>query len=496
MKPAIIFGVVVSVISCACGQSAPESSSSAGGAGGTTDGGGGTTAVGGTSNTGGTSNVGGTCDDEPIVDAGPPPDAGSGADLAKVGPYAVGHVGYTLADPAAYTRTVIVSVFYPVDPASITTATPPAQYPPDPWSSNVPVWTSADWETLGYDRAYEAPTASSHGPFPLVMVSPGYKDGNWEYFYIGTRLASHGYVVAVIDHDHEGQFVWSLPAGDPFVSMFNRPRDVSFAITELLLKNGNVGEPLHAVIDPSKIAMSGHSFGGYTAYALAGGDDDVCDSLATGIDASTEPQYICIASPPDSRIRAIVSLDGSSWAMRYEELARISVPSLIMGETFDNFGLDNARPHAAINRDDSYRIDVTGTNHLSFSSFCDGFKLMSRIGVDKTTAIPGYSEDAWPCVGESNFDPAKNPAYRQIVTTYILAFLNTYLGREDDSWMLTFGYAKQYQPQVEFFSSEACGATPPSQDQYTCHPRPCECGIGNRDPSGYFAPPVADGGAP
>jgi predicted dienelactone hydrolase len=458
--------------------------------------GGGTTAGGGTSSTGGTSNAGGACDEEATVDAGLSLDAGSGSDLAKVGPYAVGHVNYTLADPAVYARPVIVSVFYPVDPASITTATPPAQYPPDPWSSNVPVWTSADWETLGYDRAYEAPTASSHGPFPLVMVSPGYKDGNWEYFYIGTRLASHGYVVAVIDHDHEGQFVWSLPAGDYLVSMFNRPRDVSFAITELLLKNANVGELLHTVIEPSKIAMSGHSFGGYTAYVLAGGDDDVCDALATGIDAATEPQDICVASPPDPRIRAIVSLDGSSWAMRYEELARISVPSLIMGETPDNFGLDNARPHAAINRDDSYRIDVKGTNHLSFSSFCDGFKLMSRIGVDEATAIPGYSEDRWPCVADASFDPANNPAYRQIVTSYMLGFLNTYLGREDDSWMLTASYAKQHQPQVEFFSSEGCGATPPSQDQYTCHPHTCQCSVGNRDPFGYFAPPIADGGAP
>ena len=489
MRPAIIFGVVAAVTFCACGQSAPRSSSSAGGAGDMTNGGG-TTAGGGTSSTGGTSNAGGACDEEATVDAG------TGSDFATVGSYAIGHVNYTLADPTAYARPVIVSVFYPVDPASITTATPPAQYPPDPWSSNVPVWTSAHWETLGYDRAYEAPTASSHGPFPLVMVSPGYKDGNWEYFYIGTRLASHGYVVAVIDHDHEGQFVWSLPAGDYLVSMFNRPRDVSFAITELLLKNANVGELLHAVIEPSKIAMSGHSFGGYTAYVLAGGDDDVCDALATGIDAATEPQDICVASPPDSRIRAIVSLDGSSWAMRYEELARISVPSLIMGETSDNFGLDNARPHAAINRDDSYRIDVKGTNHLSFSSFCDGFKLMSRIGVDEATAIPGYSEDRWPCVADASFDPANNPAYRQIVTSYMLGFLNTYLGREDDSWMLTASYAKQHQPQVEFFSSEGCGTTPPSQDQYTCHPHPCQCSGGNRNPFGYFAPPTADGGAP
>jgi hypothetical protein len=34
----------------------------------------------------------------------------------------------------------------------------------------------------------------------------------------------------------------------------------------------------------------------------------------------------------------------------------------------------------------------------------------------------------------------------------MLGFLNTYLGREDDSWMLTASYAKQHQPQVEFFS--------------------------------------------
>ena len=83
--------------------------------------------------------------------------AGAAYDLdaggAKLGPYAVGHVNYTLADTAAYNRSVAVSVWYPVDATTITSTTPPAQYPLDPWSTNLPMSTSSDWEAFGYDPA-------------------------------------------------------------------------------------------------------------------------------------------------------------------------------------------------------------------------------------------------------------------------------------------------------------------------------------------------------
>ena len=529
MKRAIIFSMATAVAICACGQrnSTGDGSSVTGGTGGTANAGG-TTSTGGTSNTGVTSdagpvcnatipiNAGDTCDIESPPDAAAPPDAGSASDLTKVGPYAVGHVSYMLSDITVYARPVAVSVWYPVDSATVTSATPPAQYPLDPWSNNrLPVSTSTDWEALGYDRAYEGPTASGNGPFPLVMLSPGYTDDNWEYLYAGTRLASHGFVVAVIDHDNEGQYSWSPPPDGEVVAMFNRPRDVSFAITELLLKNDTIGEQLHAVIDPSKIAMSGHSLGGYTAYALAGGDDEVCDSLfPANYDGESQPypQSTCAPTAPDTRIRAIVSLDGASWGMRYRELARISVPSLILGETVEHvvsysynptlaaaapeLGLGVARPHAAITRSDSCRVDVAIANHLSFSSFCDGLRVMSSLGVNVSTAIPGASEDAWPCAVQGTFDPANNPATRQIVTTYVLAFLNTYFGREDDSWMLTSSYASQYQPSVEFFDSEACNECQVGQGDYAYRPHPCQCSAAQQDPPGYFAPLAPDGGAP
>jgi hypothetical protein len=197
--------------------------------------------------------------------------------------------------------------------------------------------------------------------------------------------------------------------------------------------------------------------------------------------------------------------------MRYRELARISVPSLILGETVEHsvsysynptlaasapeLGLMLARPHAAITRSDSYRVDVAIANHLSFSGFCDGLRVMSSLGVNVSTAT-GASEDAWPCAVQGTFDPANNPATRQIVTTYMLAFLNTYLGIEDDSWMLTSSYASHYQPNVEFFDSEACNECPVGQGDYAYRPHPCQCSVAQQDPAGYFAPLASDGGAP
>jgi len=494
-----------------CGSTSAKSASNAGGTsntggasntGGITNGG--TTSDGGSSsNAGGTSDSGVTSDAEPVCnitvlsnaapacdvesasDAGPPLDAGSATEPTKPGLYAVGHASYMLSDTTVYSRPVFVSVWYPVDSGTITSTTPAAQYPLDPWSNKLPVSTSPDWEALGYDPAYEGPTASGNGPFPLVMVSPGWMTPDWSYLFIGTRLASHGFVVAIADHN-DPTYSWS-PPGDIVVAMFNRTRDVSFAITELLLKNGAAGELLAGTIDPSRIAMSGHSLGGYATYALAGGDDEVCDAWYLSGGDNAYPQYTCAPTVPDPRIRAIVSLDGSSWGMRYGELARIAVPSLILGQTFDNGGIGNARAHAAINRGDSFRVDVTIANHASFTNFCDGLTVMSSLSVDTSTAFPG---------GIHYTNNCEAPTTHQIVTTYMQVFLNTYFGRKDDSWMLTSSYASQNQPQVEFLDSEACGACQPSPGDYTYRPHPCQCSVAHQDPPGLFAAPAFDGGAP
>jgi len=491
MKRAILF-VAVTIPLSACGKGTPNGDGSTGGAGGgaiDVNSSGGMRDGGSTPDAGGMCNVAiASCNLGSSLDAGSSLDGGS---LTTVGPYAVGHVGYALADATLYPRTVMAGVWYPVDPATLTSATPPASYPFDEWTNQLPVSISKDWEPLGYASAYEQPAPSRSGPFPLVMFSPGFKQNIWEYLYIGPRLASYGFVVAIISHDGDGQYPW-IPSVDVSV-LFHRPRDAAFAITELLQKSSSPDQLLYGLVDASKIAMSGHSLGGYATLALAGGDDYICETQPA-VDGG-QPQQVCDPVPIDQRIKAIVPLDGSSWALRWNEMARIAVPSLILGETFEHMisfmggspddALGSARAHAAINRSDSHRVDLLMANHISFSNRCDGFSVMANLGVDASTLVNIFGSDFFTsstrCGSDTGFDPTTNPASHQLVTTYMLAFLNTYLRREDDSATLTSSYARQYQPEVEFFDTEACNECPPGDGEFSYRPHPCRCSVGMKE---------------
>ena len=371
-------------------------------------------------------------------------------DPGQLGHYAVGHTSYLLTDTSNGNRPVYFTVWYPADPNSINFSTPPAQYPLDPYTGTtyLPITLSTDWEPLGYDRAYEGLPASKSGPFPLVVFSPGFDDDAWLHIFIGTRLASHGYVVAVADHYADCTWSWD-PCDDLLTIMVNRPRDISFIISQLLIKNWTPRELLFHKIDLEKIAASGHSIGGYATYAITGGDDLVCDALEpaiTGSDTLPYPPSTCVPTVPDRRIKTLVSLDGSSQLLRYHELARISLPSLIMGETVDQSvevgtlsGLPDptqlrdwiARPHAAIDHVDSYRVDVKGANHYSFTNYCDAAQVFFNLGLISSDGLTTWLT-SWPCAN-TGLDAVtiSSADEHEVVTKYMIAFLDVYFRNPD-----------------------------------------------------------------
>jgi len=429
-------------------------------------------------------------------------------DPGQPGHYAVGHTGYLFTDASRGNRPVYFMVWYPTDPNSITSSTPPAQYPLDPYtgSTNLPITVSGDWEALGYDRAYEGPPPSQSKLFPLVMVSPGSSEDSWQLLFIGTRLASHGYVVASAEHWGDCQWPWDA-CDDPLTTMFNRPRDISFIITQLLQKSRTRGELLFRTIDPNKIAASGHSMGGYTTYALAGGDKQVCDTLFPVLffgESLPYPTGDCVETPRDPRVKAIVLLDAiSDQALHYNEFARIKVPSLIMGQTFDqmvgmfpDMGNWSARPHRAIDRPDSYRVDVNGSNHISYVVLCDALPLFYNYGVFSADDVQ-YYENNWPCAS-TGWDPVTiSPAdARLVITKYMIAFLDIYFHSQDatpwlDWWILTPEYARSHTPTVQFFDSEDCHVALPDRTYFRFRPYQTsnECDVAQKDPTGWFASP-------
>jgi predicted dienelactone hydrolase len=379
------------------------------------------------------------------------------ADPDKVGPYAIGHTSLMFQAPLRPwdlgPRPLPVEVFYPVDPATITSLTPEAVYPLDPINGYWPDTASSDWEPYGNDRAYEAPPPSAGKPFPLVVFSPGLGCPIWAHNFLAGRLASHGFAVAVIYHYGDAFFPgerWD----DYGVTGVNRPLDMSFILDRLLEKNAVSGDPLHGLVNPALIAAAGWWYGGYAATVQAAGVDNIGKDMED--QGNWVPASAYVPLPSDSRFKAILPLDGSSWVMKFYELARVSVPSMGLGEEWstlkeifgDPFTTWQARQHAAFQGHPNYRVDVTGAYHQSFSNFCAAGHMIIDKGID-TVDNAGWLID-WGCA-----PPLPSHDGNLLVSKYAIAFLKTHLvGSPSYQSLLTPGAALKSAPKVEFFVTE------------------------------------------
>ena len=101
------------------------------------------------------------------------------------------------------------------------------------------------------------------GTFPLVVFSHGYGGERRQSTFFYTHLASHGYVIAAMDHvgNTAVELLSGQAAGDAeSINRFmqSRPVDASFVIDQMLAGASDLD------IDEDRIGMSGHSFGGWT----------------------------------------------------------------------------------------------------------------------------------------------------------------------------------------------------------------------------------------
>lgn len=226
--------------------------------------------------------------------------------------------------PAAYmtaaeSTTYITATGYPLDPKILST-----------------VVTHA---TTG------APAVSTRAGLPLVVLSPGFGMPRATLSGIAEELACRGYAVAGIGHNYEADGI-SFPDGhttgcEASNSEFPklgavRAVDVSFVIDELTRRRGELRSGVR--IDASRIAMVGHSAGGF----------------------STVPAML-----RDPRIRAGLNIDGNFHFPNDTPLHR---PYLMLGK-------QSHVPGAERTWDDTWReltgwkrwLSVDGMEHLSFT---------------------------------------------------------------------------------------------------------------------------------
>lgn len=207
---------------------------------------------------------------------------------------------------------------------------------------NNPVWRGVDV----VEDAEPAP-----GPHPLVVLSHGMYGNAMNQAWLADALAEKGYVVAAISHP--GTSTWARDADDARM-LWERPRDISAVI------DGVLATPESGVeIDPDRIFMAGHSLGGWTAVALAGGrfepekfdtfcaDDPeelVCAIMSGWNVAKTPEDREAIAVDlSDPRIKGFAVFDlGGTQTYATESLGAIDRPMLVYGapRDIDGTGLD------------------------------------------------------------------------------------------------------------------------------------------------------------
>jgi pimeloyl-ACP methyl ester carboxylesterase len=102
--------------------------------------------------------------------------------------------------------------------------------------------------------------------YPLIVFGHGYSLTPARYARLLRAWTEAGYVVAAPVFPLENA---AAPGGPDESDLINQPEDMSFVITRVLALNASTSSGLHGKIDPSRIAVAGHSDGAETALAVA-----------------------------------------------------------------------------------------------------------------------------------------------------------------------------------------------------------------------------------
>jgi predicted dienelactone hydrolase len=110
------------------------------------------------------------------------------------------------------------------------------------------------------------PAARGNGPWPLVVFGHGFATTPFRYRRLLRAWAAAGYLVAAPVFPLGNA---NAPGGPDESDIVNQPRDMSFVITRLLAASVSAGNPLHGLVERSRVAVAGQSDGAETAFAIA-----------------------------------------------------------------------------------------------------------------------------------------------------------------------------------------------------------------------------------
>ena len=242
------------------------------------------------------------------------------------------------------------------------------------------------------ELAMDAPIVGE--ALPVAVVSHGQQGTPWGYRGLTTHLVHEGFAVLLVEHPGDCRRDPSLSGSA--ANLANRPRHVTLALDAVLAEPALRGD----------VAVIGHSMGGYTALAVAGGKPMALPNQTP--DGIASPVEI----PRDPRVRGVVLLAPAiPWFMGPGALAEVSVPVMARigaqdGDTppfFVERILKSLSPEARLD----YQV-VPGAGHFAFFY-----------------PVPPALQRLAPGIDPPGFDRA---AYQPRLYAEVTAFLRATLG--------------------------------------------------------------------
>ncbi|MEH2439534.1 alpha/beta hydrolase [Nostoc sp.] len=241
---------------------------------------------------------------------------------------------------------------------------------------------------------------------PIIVFSHGFASVRTDLRYLAEHLASHGYVVAALEHPgSNGENTNLALQGKTRVmkpqEFLDRPQDISFVLDELEKLNQTANNPLQGKLATNKAMVVGYSFGGATALALAGAEFQLehlkqrCKKNLTILSLGENIQCIAQELPENSyqlrdpRIKQAIALNPITSLLFGETgLTKIQVPTLVLAGSADKTAPALTEQIVGFDKIPSpkWLVGIVGGTHLSIK---DPSTTLDQVGQPNTPISGG-----------------------------------------------------------------------------------------------------------
>lgn len=187
---------------------------------------------------------------------------------------------------------------------------------------------------------------------PVLVFSQGLGSIRSDLRYLANHLASHGYIVAALEHpgSNEANTGAALAGQVQLLTaqeFLERPKDISFVLDELAKFNQS-NPSLRGKIATDRAMIIGYSFGGATALSVAGAEIQLtrakqrCQSNLITFSLGEAIQCIAAGLPQDQyqlrepRIKQAIAMNPTTSLLFGETgLSQVAVPTLVVASSAD-----------------------------------------------------------------------------------------------------------------------------------------------------------------